>query len=253
MSGSETVTLLGAEMRRLVTAIPLVKELLDDGIVLIGGLAVLSRLEVPHRATTDLDTAASRRPGEPRGLEVLLADSRTEPAEAAGVLLTTHDGEVKVDLIEIDPDPIQAMPEDPNDALFELSHQWAISSAEAMHLRSQDQAGEVLTAVTILVARPGPLVAMKLQSAMNRGQEKEATDLLDIVTLVLDRATGPAVLRELAAAPEQLRAAALEHVAHWFEREATRTLRTIQSIPEGRWVTTSDIAAVGDALQAALE
>lgn len=40
--------------------------------------------------------------------------------------------------------------------------------------------------LTVQVAEAGPLVAMKLQSIMNRGSAKEGTDLLDIIRLILD-------------------------------------------------------------------
>ena len=53
------------------------------------------------------------------------------------------------------------------------------------------QAAEVPD-VTVAVAEPGPLITMKLQSIMNRGAAKEGTDLLDIIRLCLDPATGPA-------------------------------------------------------------
>jgi len=45
--------------------------------------------------------------------------------------------------------------------------------------------------LTVSVAEPGPIVAMKLQSIMNRGSAKEGTDLLDIIRLSVDPATGP--------------------------------------------------------------
>jgi hypothetical protein len=45
--------------------------------------------------------------------------------------------------------------------------------------------------LTVAVAHPGPLMAMKLQSIMNRGAAKEGTDPLDIIRLGLDPAAGP--------------------------------------------------------------
>ncbi len=44
--------------------------------------------------------------------------------------------------------------------------------------------------VVVAMAEPGPLIAMKLQSIMNRGRVKEATDLLDIVAFTLIRSPG---------------------------------------------------------------
>jgi hypothetical protein len=44
---------------------------------------------------------------------------------------------------------------------------------------------EGLQPLTVHVSEPGPILAMKLQSIMNRGAAKEGTDLLDIVRISL--------------------------------------------------------------------
>ena len=63
--------------------------------------------------------------------------------------------------------------------------------------------------VTVLVARPAPLVAMKRQSVANRGSAKEGTDLLDIVRLTTDPATAASVIDGLRTADDQLTADAI--------------------------------------------
>jgi len=76
------------------------------------------------------------------------------------------------------------------------------------------------------------LVAMKLQSVMNRGRDKEAIDLLDIIQLSFDRNTGPA---------------AAQHADMWFRaRVAAVTSARWSTIPIV-WNTMSSRAA-GDRL-----
>ena len=99
---------------------------------------------------------------------------------------------------------------------------------------------------------PGPLVAIKLQSAVNRGTAKEATDLLDIVALVTDAGTGPACLEQLAAADAAIVAAARVHAEYWFVESQARTLRAIRRIPEGEYVTPELLDDVGAVLLTAL-
>lgn len=104
----------------------------------------------------------------------------------------------------------------------------------------------------VAVAEPGPLIAMKLQSVMNRGREKEATDLLDIIQPSLDRATGPAARETLAAADTQLRADAALHADLWFRARADRTLRLVHTIPEGANVAADDVVLVAELLASTL-
>lgn len=237
----------------MVEAIPILQGLVNRRLVLIGGLAVLARLSVPHRATSDVDTAAVRHPTGPGALEMLLKAKAAEAAEPVGVLLNTPRGKVKVDVIEVEGRPLDPVPEDANDALYELSHAWALDAAEPMILTASPGAeGEATKPTQVPVATPGPLVATKLQSAMNRGASKEATDLLDIITLLLDTNTGPWALAQLTAAGPDVAAAAAEHAMHWFRRQKARTLGTVRSAPEGQWVNADHISDVGEALEAAL-
>lgn len=94
---------------------------------------------------------------------------------------------------------------------------------------------------------------MKLQSVANRPGAKEATDLLDIVSLTLDAVTGPASRSALATADPTLCRDALLHTRLWFEHRIDRTLRLVRSIPEGRDTQLDDVRLVGEILNATLE
>jgi hypothetical protein len=106
--------------------------------------------------------------------------------------------------------------------------------------------------VTVAVAEPGPLVAMKLQLVMNRGAAKEGTDLLDIIRLCLDPTVGATLRAQLAGAETQLRLDAARHARRWFNDHAERSLRLIRSIPEGRGTELDDLHLVGELLQGSL-
>lgn len=93
---------------------------------------------------------------------------------------------------------------------------------------------------------------MKLQSIMNRGSEKEGTDLLDIIRLCLDPAAGPILRAQLTKADAQIRTDAARHAQRWFMDHADRSLRRIKAIPEGRNTEMDDLHLVGELLYAAL-
>lgn len=128
-----------------------------------------------------------------------------------------------------------------------LSHAWGATTATPVVLKATDAEDLVVP-----VAEPGPIVAMKLQSIMNRGAEKEGTDLLDIVRLCLDPAAGPTLLSQLANSDPQIRDDARQHAQRWFTDHADRSLRRIQAIPAGRDTEMEDLKLVGELLSAAL-
>ena len=106
--------------------------------------------------------------------------------------------------------------------------------------------------MTVAVAEPGPLIAMKLQSVMNREAKKEATDLLDMVRLVLDPVAGPVAREQLAAADGRLREDALLHASLWFDVRIARTLRIVRAVPEGRAIQLDDLRLVGELIHGSL-
>lgn len=197
------VDLVGASMLALVEAIPEFEARTGRRATVIGGLAVLCRLGIVYRGTGDLDTANRRAVGEPHQLDVLLQQDDVTQADAAGVWIPTAAGAVKVDVIEVSDAGLSHLPEDETDRLAVLSHAWAIEAATPLRIRAASSDG-ASTEIVAYVAEPGPLIAMKLQSVMNRLVEKERTDLLDIVRLTLDHTAGPAARAQLAEADKQL-------------------------------------------------
>ncbi len=237
------ITTTQAAIDRYLTALE--NDALDEPSSL-GGLAVVCRLTRPYRATSDLDTVTRRTNDEPGQLELLVA-SGAERSGVAGVLIPTPAGPVHVDILEVTDADLAPLPDDPTDRLHVLSHAWAATSATPVVLKV-DHASDL----TVAVAEPGPIVAMKLQSIMNRGAEKEGTDLLDIVRLCLDPTAGAVVRAQLGAADPQLRADAARHARRWFNDYADRSLRRVRSIPEGRATELDDLHLVGELLDAVL-
>jgi hypothetical protein len=207
---------------------------------------VVCRLTRPYRATGDLDTVNRRSEGEPAQLELLLA-SGLERSGPAGVLIPTEAGLVQVDILEVTDADLERLPEDPRDRLHVLSHAWAAATATPVTLRAHG-----MLDVTVKVAQPGALVAMKLQSMMNRGSAKEATDLLDIVRLTFDQVTGPLLREQLSVAEAQLRADAALHVERFFDRHIARSHRLVRAAPDGTEIQVDDLRLVGELLTAAL-
>lgn len=227
-------------------AIPVTARDTGRPVIVVGGLAVLCRLSRPYRATTDLDTVSRLQAGQVGQLELLVAAGAT-PSGPTGVLVQTPLGPVQVDILEVTDADLAPLPDDPTDRLHVLSHAWAAQTATPVCLATDNAAP-----VSVLVSRPAPLVAMKLQSVMNRGAAKEGTDLLDVVRLTTDPTTAACVIDGLRTADDQLRADALLHARRWFHDSADRALQRIRTIPEGASTTTEDLALVAELLGAAL-
>jgi hypothetical protein len=241
-----SVDLAGSAMSALVHAIPITAERTGRPVVLIGGLAVICRLDSPYRATTDVDTVNRRRGVEPSQLDLLIRSGARKDGPV-GALVKTPAGMVRVDVLEVSDSDLNPLPEDPSDRLHVLAHEWAEASATPMLLNADD-----LEPVKVRIAEPGPLVAMKLQSLPNRPSDKEATDLLDISKLMLDRSTAARARSQLAGATPQIREDALRHVELWFLRNAATSASRMRRIPEGRDTTHADVLFLGELLSATL-
>jgi hypothetical protein len=233
-------------MSALVHAIPATATRTGRDVIVVGGLAVVCRLAHPYRATSDLDTVHRRANDEPAQLELLIA-SGAEPIGVSGALVPTDAGAVQVDILEVTDADLANLPDDPTDRLHVLSHAWAAATATPVIIKAKG-----IPAVTVAVAEPGPLVAMKLQAAMNRPSAKEGTDLLDIIRICFDPTAGTAVRVQLSNADKQLRVDASRHAERWFHEHASRSLRLIQGIPEGRDTALDDLHLVGELLQSVL-
>jgi hypothetical protein len=184
---------------------------------------------------------------------VLLREDGVTQAGPAGVWIPTSAGPVQVDVIEVTDAELSNLPEDATDRLAVLSHAWAIETATAVRIHAANSPGGTSTEVVARMAEPGPLIAMKLQSVMNRSAAKERTDLLDIVQLTLDRTAGPSARAQLGQAGAQLAADARLHARLWFTDRKDGTLRLIRELPEGAHVAADTIQLVSELLLAELE
>lgn len=246
------VDLTGKSMLAIVQAIPELEARTGRKAIVIGGLAVLCRLGTAYRVTGDLDTVSRRAAGDPPQLDVLLKSGGSR-AGPAGVWIPTPSGRVQVDIIEITDAELSRLPEDETDRLAVLSHAWAIETATPLRIRAAAPLPEASTEVLARVAEPGPLIAMKLQSIMNRPADKERTDLLDIIRLTLDRDAAPSALAQLRNAAPQLAADARLHARRWFTDLGDHSLRRVRELPEGADVDADTIQLVGELLLAELD
>lgn len=234
-------------MTALVGAIPIVALQTGRPVVLVGGLAVMCRLSTAYRATTDLDAVDRRGGGQVGQLELLLAGG-AESSGPSGAMVETPLGLVQVDVLQVTDADMTHLPDDETDRLHILSHDWAAATATPVIVRADG-----LDPLEVSMAEPGAIVAMKLQSVMNRGRAKEGTDLLDIIRVTLDRTSGPTARDQLGAAGAQLRADARLHALRWFDEGAGRSLRIVRAVPEGRDVERDDLRLVGELLVSALD
>ena len=249
MSG-ERVSLVGSDMLAVVQAVHEVRELTGARPVVIGGLAVLCRVEHPHRATVDLDVVDRLRQGVPH-LQLLRAAEGAVPREPAGALLPTPFGPVEVDVLEVRQVELDEPSDEVGDRLHASAHAWAFDTATDVTLRVSQRGDDALE-VTTGVAEPGPLVAMKLQAVMNRSSSKEGADLLDVVRLALDRAAGPTSLLQLADAEPGLAADVAQHVDLWLVRRLETSYRAVQKVG-GHDIDREDLRLTADRLLEACE
>lgn len=247
VSGSR-VTFVGDAMASVVQGVTEVRVLTGQLPVIVGGLAVLSRLSSPYRATVDLDVV-DRLLGELSQLEVLRASAGADPIEPSAVLLPTIHGPVKVDVLEVRQAEIDQPSDDAGDRLHASSHAWAYDTATELTIEVLPAVGAAVE-VTTLVAEPGPLIAMKLQAVMDRPAQKQGTDLLDIVRLTFDAATRPAALAQIGGVDTAVAHDIALHVDLWFTQRRQQALRSIHDVG-GVEITDDDLELVAELLTAA--
>jgi len=245
VSGSRIDFIDGA-MTPIVEAVLEVGRLIDRRPTVVGGLAVMSRLQIPYRATVDLDVV-DRGLGTESQLEVLLKADGAERKDPSAVMVPTPSGAVKVDVLEVNQAEIDTPSDNVGDRLFATSHAWAYDSATELVIGVIAKGGHLVIETAALVAEPGPLVAMKLQAIMNRMNGKEGTDLLDIVRLTLDPTAGPVVRAQIGARDAQTRYDIAEHVTGWFDTKAGWSLDRIHRAA-GADVTRDDLDLVRELL-----
>ena len=215
---------------------------------LIGGLAVLCRVGMPHRATVDLDALA-------RGLEGFDAALRRLALSSAGGGQYVMPGRLDLDVIDVSPasasELVEALSAQGPLSDLELNvvaHTWAHDTAAPVTITVVGDDGVPLTGrVDRLVASTAGLVAMKATTVPLRASskpEKRASDLYDLSRLLV-AARGAQRLWE---APAVLREAIMERLAGWFVDPGgrDRTYREIRRFDEVR-IDLDEVAdAVGD-------
>lgn len=226
MSG-KPVVFVGDTMAAVVQAVDDVELLVASRPVIVGGLAVLCRLSTAYRATTDLDIV-DRGEGEAPQLEVLRASAGAQAAGPAAVTLPTQFGTVRVDVLEVRQAELDEPSDDPGDRLHAMAHEWAHATATDITIQV-DSGGQTLVEVTVPVAEPGPIVAMKLQAVLDRGAAKQGTDLQDIVRVVLDPSLRERCLDQISGCSTRMALDIGEHVGLWFGRKKFETLRAIRA------------------------
>jgi hypothetical protein len=193
---------------------------------LIGGLAVMCRVGMPHRATVDLDAITRDLDRHRVALERLALTS-------TGGGQFRFDGPLDLDVIEVSGDSADALDAeltegDPTRHLGDLelnalAHCWAHDTATAMDLVVVDDDGAPLArAHGRLVASRLGLVAMKATTIPLRASsrpEKRASDLYDLGRLM---ETAPSGAPDLSCFPPALCRAVGERLHGWFVDEAGR-------------------------------
>ncbi|MBX3286759.1 MAG: hypothetical protein KF703_15525 [Actinobacteria bacterium] len=204
---------------------------------LIGGLAVMCRVGMPHRATVDLD-AVTRDLGRVHG-------------EIAGLALTSAGGGqygfaggLDLDVIDVAPLPaaeLVAVLDADGSGLSDLelnvvAHAWAHDHATPLDIVAVDvdTGGRLAEARDRMVASCAGIVAMKATTIPLRASsrpEKRASDLYDLARVVVAGALSSEDLRRL---PDVLLAPVLERLQGWFVDDAgrDRTYREVRRFDE---------------------
>ena len=151
---------------------------------IVGGFAVMLRLASAHRVTEDLDTVAWTSDGtSDLPIRILMQQGATRSRNGVDL------GSTHIDLIAVsDYDPEQ-LPDDPKDAMFVVSHSFALATATPIDVETLDTLHDVAARATAQVATSAALIAMKLGAAdQRRGDSlnKRASDAFDIYRLLAE-------------------------------------------------------------------
>lgn len=246
MSGE--LRLEGPRITTLVTSLAALAEGAPTAeFAVIGGLAVLARLEGAHRVTDDLDTVATQHGDEPTAVEAVVA------ADGVDGLL----GGTKIDCIAVGDVPAaellaEHLPDAEDDRIFVLAHRWALDTAEELTLVAEED-GSIATQVRCRFASPASLVAMKLQSAPRRSPartHKAGGDYLDLFRLVSHPAMTRPIAFSLREAPHDLGSWCLREINRRMLDEADRTFGIIarSGVAESNVPTAAQLRRAGELL-----
>lgn len=249
MSG-EPQWFVGDSMAAVVQGVREVEAILGRAPVVVGGLAVMCRLSNPYRATTDLDVV-DRGTAGPAHLEVLRSVPGAVAVEPAAVELATEFGPVRVDVLEVRQAEIDHPSDDPGDRLHAASHAWAHDTRTDVTIRASCRDGRTVEVVAP-VAEPGPLIAMKLQALMDRGVDKQGTDLQDLLRLTLDPVAGPTAMGQIASCDAGVAEDLGFHVRKWLVRDRREAVRLLAR-SGGADLVLDDVDLVAELLLGAVE
>lgn len=206
---------------RLVHALgALAQQVPTPEFAVIGGLAVMVRLEGAHRVTDDLDTVAIQHGDDPITVEVVIGVKGTIEGTKVDCI-----GVGDVPAAEL---PLANLPDDALDRAFVLSHRWALDTAENRVLGVDYL--DASASVTCRFANAGALVAMKLQAAPRRQgprSQKAGGDLFDIFRLISHPALTRAIASSLRSGPHDLGDWCAASVVDTFVDQAERTAAVI--------------------------
>ena len=161
-----TVVLLSGPDDQLVRYTSALQQLEDANIgthAIIGGFAVMLRLASAHRVTEDLDTVAWTPDGTSDApIQILMQHGATRSRNGVDL------GDTHIDLIAVsDYDPEQ-LPNDPKEAMFVVSHSFALATATSINIETLDTRHKGAARATTPVASCAALVAMKLGAVHQR-------------------------------------------------------------------------------------
>lgn len=226
MSGAEplppTVVLTGEVMDAFIGSID---RLSAAEPVIIGGLAVMSRVGGEHRPTLDIDSAFDNETDTPTTALLVASGIATEDDAIQRVRI---DGAV-VDVIDTIPiDPL-ALPDDPAQRLFVCAHRYAFETATPVTFVGASNRA------TVPVATVEALVAMKAHALRfgrpQRRALKRPSDLYDIVRLAT-AGTEPLLTGAAWGLQEQVRAAIADDLADVPAAAAVLQGSPVQAISE---------------------
>ena len=204
---------------------------------LIGGLAVMCRVGVPHRTTVDLDVITRGLDGHHESIVRLALTS-----EGGGQY--SFEGGLDLDVIDVAPESAEELLEvlaDSGAPLTDLevavvAHTWAHDHAAPLDVVAvDDTTGERLAeALGRLVATTVGLVVMKSAAVPLRASskpEKRSSDLYDLGRLLTVGRPDPT---DVAALPPALREITLGRLHDWFVDDAgrDRTYRDVRRFDE---------------------
>ena len=145
--------------------------------VIVGGLAVMSRIGGEHRVTQDIDSAFDR-PEDPPTTSLLVADGIAEPGDSPQ---RVRIGDAVVDVIDTFEIDEGHLPDDSKDRLFVCAHRYAWETGTRMTFVGDGHRA------ALSVATVDALIAMKAHALRfgrpERRARKRASDLYDVLRL----------------------------------------------------------------------